>query len=284
MPRKKKDVALDLVDTLISNEKKDKKPRRKPGRPKGSKNKPSKQKSKKTEVVKESKPLKKAETTSFEQKFVTPEQFEELGRPRWGYTTARIRQWKNKTAGYFEVLLEYERAAILWSRLVRAIEWYSTVDEYKLSLCRKEIKHFREVNNLTEHDLNEVIAIAHRHIHKRKKMLKALKETAKVVLENRKRKAETEEERKAINYREVVRIPPNVRPTLKYVKVDESSIEDDVKGAVSELTGNPQVISEHACPDHINYQGLRKPRNYCPTCLYFYKHNKKLGLKEKRNR
>jgi len=282
--RKKKDTALDLVDQLISNEKKDK-PERKPGRPKGSKNK-AKVPAKKTEGKKPSKKtagVKSATISSLE--FVTPEAFEELGRPRWGYTTARIKQWKNRTTGYFEVLLEYQRAAIRWSRLASTMNWYSSTDEKHLALCRKEMANFKETHNLTEHDFFEVIEISHRHGHKRKKMLRVLKEVAKIVLENRRDAVKTKKEKEAILFREVIKIPPNVKPQLRFIKPTLSSIEDDIKGAIADITGNDnQVISEHACPDHLNYKGLRKPRNHCPTCFYFYTHNKKLGLKETRNR
>jgi hypothetical protein len=283
--KKKKDTALDLVDQLISNEKKDK-PKRKPGRPKGSKNK-TKVPAKKNAATTAAKKTAGAQPTISSLEFVTPEAFEELGRPRWGYTTARIKQWKNKTTGYFEVKLEYQRAAIVWSRLSATMNWYGSTDEKHLALCRKEISAFKETYNLTEHDFFEVIEIAHAHGHKRKALLKSLKDTAKVVLENRRNAVETQKEKDAILFREVIKIPPNIKPILKFIKPSLSSIEDDIKGAVADLVGNTDgdaVISEHACPDHINYRGLRKPRNYCPTCLYFYKWNKKQGVKETRSR
>ncbi len=285
MARKKKkaDASLDLVDQLISNEKKSEPKKR--GRPKGSKN-----KAKKTvatpKVIAPVRVTKKssAKTVIAQREYVTHEKFVELGYPQWGYTTAKIHQWKNKTAGYFEVLLDYHRAAILWSRLARTIDWYTSTSESHLSLCRREITAFREEHDLTVHDFNEVISISYNYGHKRKKMLKKLKELAKIVLENRRRNCETEAEKKAILFREVAKIPPNVRPALQFIKPSAESIEAEVRGAIADLTGDRQVLSEHACPDHINYRGLRRPRNGCPTCLYFYQYNKRNKVKEKRNR
>lgn len=285
MPRKKKtETGLDLVDQLLSNE--DPAPKKKRGRPKGSKNKikPKPQRRTKKAEAPKSKKKKNEGTAVFELQFVTQEAFEQLGCPKWGYTTARIKQWKNKTSGYWEVMLEYHRAAILWSKLAKTIEWYSTVDERKLDLCRKEIEAFKEVNSLTTHDFFEVINIAHHFNHSRKAMVKKLRELAKIVLENRRRAVEDEKEKEKILFREVARIPPNVPPVLKYVKLQTVTIDGEVREAIADLTDNPQVQNEHACPEHLNYRGLRKPRNGCPTCLYFYQHNKKLGLKEKRQR
>lgn len=279
MGRRKKntDSGLDLVDQLLANEDAPKTKKKKRGRPKGSKNKKvvSSKKTVTTKVAKTS------GETIFNLEFVSPEKFEELGRPKWGFTTARIKQWKNKTAGYWEVLLEYHRAAILWSKLAKAISWYSTVDEQKLELCRQEVEEFKKDNELTYHDFFEVISIAHEHNQSRKSMIKKLRELAKIVVDNRRRDSDEKEE---ILFREVARIPPNVSPVLKHVKLQTTTIDGEVRGVIADLTDNPQVQNEHACPEHLNYKGLRKPRNGCPTCIYFYQHNKKLGLKEKRQR
>lgn len=288
MPRKKKtDTALDLVDQLLKNE--DPKPKKKRGRPKGSKNKAKKPAKKTvapvaTKKTAGSKAKKKKTEEQFRLQFVTPEVYLELGEPNFGYTTARIAQYTNKCHGYYEIYLEYVRAAILWSKLARTIEWYTSLDESHLAKCRKEIEDFKEQHGLTKHDFWEVVFISHRFGHSRKKMVKELRQVAKIVLDYRRAKVEDEKEKESILFREVAKIPPNIPPVLNHVQLRTVTIEGEVRSALADLTDNPQVQNEHACPEHLNYRGLRRPRNNCPTCLYFYKHNKKLGLKEKRNR
>jgi hypothetical protein len=288
MPRKKKsqDTALDLVDQLLKNDGVKEKPKKKRGRPKGSKNKPkSKVKTPKpvAETQKGSK-KKKGEAAIFRLQYVSPEAYLELGEPAFGYTTARIKQYNNKCHGYYEIYLEYVRAAILWSKLAKTIDWYTNLSEHHLSLCRREIEDFRVANGLTKHDFWEVIAISHRFGHSRKKMVKELRSLAKIVLEYRRDKIEDEKEKEKVLFREVAKIPKNIPPVLNHVVIQTVTVEGEVRSAIADLTDNPQVQNEHACPEHLNYRGLRKPRNGCPTCFYFWKHNKKLGLKEKRNR
>lgn len=275
--KKKSDDALSLVDQLLSNE--DPAPKKKKrGRPKGSKNKKTKAPAAKKTVA--TRPTKKTAASVSkipEVQFVTEEEFIALGEPKWGYTTARIRQWKNRVDGYFEVYLEYVRAAILWSKLAKTIEWYSETSEGKLKKCRLEIEDFRKAQGLTKHDFWEVIALSHNFGHSRKKMLKELRTIAKIVVENRRKVLDDEKEKNKVNFREVAKIPPNVRPALSHVVIHVPAVD-------LEAADSPQMTNEHACPEHLTYRGLRKPRNMCPTCMYFYKHNKSLGLKETRNR
>lgn len=281
--RKKKDGALDLVDQLLNNE-----TPKKRGRPKGSK---SKKRIRSTKITVDDSPsiskigVRRRKGKIEPPRFVSDEEYVALGSPQFTHTTCRIRQWTNKTERYYEVLLEYHRAAILWSKLLKAINWYSVMSDREMALCKKEIEDFRINNGLTIHDMAEVIQISHSNKHNRKVLIRELRKVAGYVMEYRKKNAETIKEEKAITLKSVSDVPPNVRPTLNHVVVAKAiSLEEDVRGAIADLTGNAQVLSELACIDHPLNKGLRKPRNGCFICMEFYLANKEKGVKEKRTR
>lgn len=264
--------AFDIIDQMLSNE--GKKPaKKKRGRPKGS--------SSKKKKVKESAAPKQEKV---EIKYVTEEEWEELGRPATykGYTTDRLKQWKYKTKAYFEVMLELHRAAVQYSKLTKTIGWYDETDEAKLNLCRKEIEAWRKAAGISFHEMSHVVDICYHAEHKRKKLLSGLRNVALIVLDNRKQDAD--ENDKTLTLNGVAQAPPNIRPNLKFVKLEQYSGDDEILGALADATGNAKLLSEHACSEHPQYRGLRKPRNGCPNCMEFYLYNKKRGVKEKRVR
>jgi hypothetical protein len=295
------DDALDIIDQLLANEGKSEKKKAAPkkkrrGRPKGSKNKPKPTASKTTEK-KTDKKTKKPKKEKVEVKYVTEDEWEELGRPPIyeGYSTNRTVQWKYKTKAYREVELEFHRAAIQYSKLAKTIGWYSETDEHKLELCKKEIVAWRKRIGISHHEMGNVIDIAYNCFHKRKKMVKQLRAKAIDILQTRKddlkaqlaADPENEElliEQKSLTLNSVAQVPANIRPVLEFVKLAQTTGEDDVLGALADLTGNPLLLSEHACTDHPTYRGLRKARNGCPNCLEYWKYNKAKGVKEKRVR
>lgn len=285
--------ALDIIDQLLANEGKSlsgpKKKRR--GRPKGSKNKSPKKKEAAAKTTKQPKP------EPVETKYVTEEEWERLGRPPTyeGYTTNRLRQWKYKTKAHHEVILEFYRAAIQYSKLAKTIGWYVETDESKLALCKKEIEAWRKRIGIAFHEMGDVIDICYHAEHKRKRMVKQLRARAIDVLETRRadlkarinEEPENEElliEQKSLTLNSVAQVPANLRPRLEFVKIVNVGGEDDVLGAIADATGNPLLLSEHACTDHPTYRGLRKARNNCPNCFEYWKYNKAKGVKERRVR
>jgi len=201
-------------------------------------------------------------------RYITEEEWFEMGSPSWGYTTARSKQWKYKTEGYWEAIKDYHVAAIKFVKLARHIRWYSSTDEAHLNKCRQEIARFRKDNNLTEHDFREVLDIVYRGNYRRRTIINML-----LTVKGATRKD----------------IPKNVTPTTYYVDFHESLTIDNgdiFDMAVSEALGETKVDKANnnkmTCSEHPNNKGLRRPRNGCPTCLKIYEINKKSGVKERR--
>jgi hypothetical protein len=278
-----KDAGLELIDQLLKNEQSATTVKKKRGRP-------PKIKEVSISIVHEKAIVEKLPILGNHEnlQYVAWDKFIELGSPKWGYTTASIKQHKPRTPEYYEVLLHYHRCAILYSKLTRTIEWYETTNESKLDSCRKEIAEFCSTNNLTSHDLGEIISICYNAQHNRKLLIKQLNNIAKIVLENRKNVElkKPEKDRQTFHIREIANIPQNIRPSLKFVKINDNSdvnIEDIVNEALAEFTDNPSKRKQHACTEHLFYKGLRKPRNGCSLCTEYWKWNKQQGIKETRN-
>lgn len=271
-----KDSSLDIIDQMLANEgKKPAAPKKKRrGRPKGSKNKSTRKQS--TAVQKMPK---------VEVQYVTEDEWVALGRPQvWeGYTTNRLAQWKYKTKAYYEVLLELHRAAIQYVKLANTIDWFKSVDEKHLALCRKEIEAWRKSVGVSHHEMFIVVSIAYDCEYKRKKLLKALRQIAIIVQENRKEEV-SDKDAAELTLNAVAKAPPNIRPNLRFVKMEQYDINDEIMGALADVTGHVALISEHACHEHPLNRGLRKPRNGCVNCMEYYLYNKSKGVKEKRVR
>jgi hypothetical protein len=246
------DDALDIINTLLGNEKK---------------------KSPKEKVFLE--PIKVVEVDNeiddeprarrgkgLTLTYVTPEEFEKLGSPKFGYTTARTASFgKSRPAEYYDVLAEYYRMAIKRVKLTQTIGWYGYLNPYNLDLCKKELENFRIENKLTVGDINEITQISHFYEHDRRKLVARLNEVVRM------------------GTKKTADIPVNVRPTLKYVQ--EVIVEEDV---VSEKSVTDILKDEltHGCVEHIGYRGLRIPRNGCKKCMSLYDYNKAHGIKETR--
>ena len=280
-----KDSSLDIIDAMLANEdsgKQKKVPKKKRrGRPKGTTKKTTSAKA--TSAKK--KPASSTKVPKVEVQYVTEDEWVELGRPQvWeGYTTNRLAQWKYKTKAYYEVLLELHRAAIQYVKLARTIDWYKSSDEQHLELCRKEIEAWRKSVGVSHHEMFNVVDIAYECEYKRKKLLKALRQIAIIVQENRKEEA-SDKDAKELTLNAVAQAPPNIRPNLRFVKIEQYDINDEIMGALADVTGHVALISEHACHEHPLNRGLRKPRNGCVNCMEYYLYNKGKGVKEKRVR
>ena len=286
---------FDIIDQLLANDGKVAAPKpKKRGRPKGSKNKSS---TKKKVAVSPNTFKHLTEPEPVEIKYVTETEWDDLGRPQVyeGYTTNRLQQWKYKTRAYYEVRLEFFRAAIQFIRLSKAIDWYKEVDEKKLELCRQELKSWRKRIGISHHEMSEVISIAYDAEYKRKRVIKKLRSLAIDILDSRKEdlaarlRADPDNkelliEKKSLTLNSVAQVPANIRPRLLFVKVQDVTSDDDILGALADASGNPQLLSEHACAEHPTYRGLRKARNGCPNCFEYWHYNKQRGVREKRVR
>ncbi len=223
--------------------------------------------------------------------FVTPEEYEKLGKPQFGYTTARINKFNGiHSEEYYDVLLEYYRAAIKYTRLTKMIGWYEIVDEHRLALCRKELEAFRTDNKLTIGDISEILQIVYWFEHNRKKLTSRLIEVARLAFEIKKTKDSK------LTVAKLANVPANIRPVLKYVQHVAATIEDEpevetveqsVADILSEVINDApkkKVIAvKGGCEEHPTYRGLRINRNGCKVCSKLYERNKKSGLKEERN-
>lgn len=215
----------------------------------------------------------------FEVKYISEEEWVALGKPAWGYTTARIRQYERDTLPFKEIMLEYYRAAVLFTKLAKTMNWWEETDEYRLSLCRKEIEHFKKANNLTKGDLAEIDEIAYHAEYSRKQLVKNLTHLARDIFEIKK-KAEKDPNKK-ITLDSIAKIPANRIPKLEYAKpVNREMVEIDNDGQEenqeNQESGDTaiEIISPFACSTHQNYKGLRKPRSGCLGCIRFYSYNK----------
>lgn len=202
-----------------------------------------------------------------EVKYVSEAEWIALGSPSWGYTTARIRQYERGTLAYKEVLLEYYRAAILFNKLTKTMNWWEETDEHRLELCRKEIDNFRRVHNLSKGDLGEVDQLIYNAEYSRKELVKSLTHLAREILEV-KRKTD-----KTVTLDSLSKIPANRTPKLEFARPINHSIEE-IDGEEKQEDASIQSVSPFACSTHQNYQGLRKPRSGCLGCIRFYNHNK----------
>lgn len=203
-----------------------------------------------------------------EVKYVSEVEWIAMGSPPWGYTTARIRQYERGTLPYKEILLEYYRAAILFTKLAKTMNWWEETDEHRLSLCRKEIEHFKKINNLSKGDLAEIDQLAYHAEYSRKELVKSLTHLAREILEI---KRATD---KKINLDTIAKIPANRIPRLEFAKPVNRSIDEEIDTEKQEEDASIKSVSPFACSTHQNYQGLRKPRSGCLGCIRFYNHNK----------
>jgi len=275
---KKNDDALDIVAQLLGNESKAKKET--PSR----KNAPKEIVSlKPIEVVEidddeDEKPRTSTKRQSLLPIFVTPEEYETLGKPKFGYTTARINKFPRgvRSEEYYDILLEYCRAAIKHSKLTKTIGWYEVVDDYRVNLCIKELEAFRVDNNLTQGDIGQILQLEYHFEYNRKKLTAHLIEVARLALEIKKKN----DPKLTVN--KLADVPPNVRPVLKYVE-DAVNVEEEPEKSVADILNEAIKVGPNACAEHPNYRGLRIPRNGCKKCMSFYELNKKNGVKEERN-
>lgn len=276
-----KDDSLDIINLLLDNESTDKKkdtPSRKSKSPKKEIEFSKSVESTKVIEVDDEEAVTKRSKKSLEPIFVTPEEYEKLGKPPFGYTTARINKFKKgeRPPEYYNILLEYYRAAIKLCKLHKTIRWYEWLNDNDLDLCKKELEAFRVENNLTHGDMSQVIQIEYYCEYSRKKLVARLTEIARFVHVD-----------KSISFNKFANIPSNVRPKLKYVQdvaIDETE-ENDEQGeeSVADILQSALKLSPHACSKHEAYRGLRKPRNGCEQCQGFYDYNKSHGIKEERN-
>lgn len=202
----------------------------------------------------------------FEVKYISEEEWIAIGSPLWGYTTARIRQYEKNTLPYKEVLLEYYRVAILFTKLTKTINWWEETDEYRLELCRKEIQNFKKIHNLSRGDLADIDQLAYDAEYSRKELVKRLTHLAREILEV-KRKID-----KSATLDSISKIPANRVPRLEFARPINHSIDEEANDQQQDV--KIESVSPFACSTHQNYQGLRKPRSGCLGCIRFYNHNK----------
>ena len=277
----KKDDALDIVAQLLGNESKAKK-KDTPSRKETTKDIASSKPIGYVEVIEvddeEEKPRSRSRNQSLLPIFVTPEEYEKLGKPKFGYTTARINQFPRGVfnEAYYDILLEYYRASIKHCKLTKTIGWYETVVENKVKLCMQELEAFRVDNKLTVGDMGQILQIEYHYEYNRKKLTSRLIEVARLALEFKKK----DDHKLTVN--KLANVPPNVRPVLKYVK-DVVNVEDEPELSVADILDEAIKVGPNACAEHPNYRGLRVPRNGCKKCMSFYELNKKNGVKEERN-
>lgn len=209
-----------------------------------------------------------------EVKYISEEEWIALGSPAWGYTTARIRQYERDTLAYKEIMLEYYRAAILFTKLAKTMNWWEETDEHRLSLCKKEIEHFKKMNGLTKGDLAEVDQLAYHAEYSRKELVKGLTHLARDIFDIKKKAEKDPEKNKKITLDSIAKIPANKTPRLEFARPvsRETDLEVDEEQDAKDTT--IQSVSPFACSTHQNYQGLRKPRSGCLGCIRFYSHNK----------
>lgn len=250
-------MELDIVDILLDNEKLEEE----------------------KEIVLETPKWEQKTYNNFDWKYITEKEWIELGKPPTytGITTNRLLQWKYKTKAYYEVLLEIYRAAISYAKLTKTIGWHSETDEKKLNKCRLEIEDWRISNNISYHELFEVVEVAYTYEYNRKALIKACKNIASIVWEGLPSK-----EKKQISIEDVAKIPSNDKIELKYVV---PTPQEEIMDILSELTSNPTLSATRACNLHPSYKGLRKKRaEKCVQCDAFYSFNKEKGIKETRVR
>lgn len=203
-----------------------------------------------------------------EVKYISETEWIALGSPAWGYTTARIRQYERGTLPHNEILLEYYRAAILFTKLTKTMNWWEETDEHRLELCRKEIQHFKKIHNLSKGDLAEIDQLAYNAEYSRKELVKRLTHLAREILEI-KRKTD-----KTVTLDSISKIPANKTPRLEFARPVNREIDEPEDAANEKQDATIESVSPFACSTHQNYQGLRKPRSGCLGCIRFYSHNK----------
>jgi hypothetical protein len=247
---------LDIIGDLLDSTKKPKK-------------------SKSTEQSKQEVPLK--ENTFYSSlEYISEEKWIELGKPPWGFTTARIKQYSKDSLAYKEIYIEYLRNAILFLKLTNTIGWWSEVDEDNLNRCRKEIAKFKLVNGLSKGDMAEINDLIYHSDYSRKTLVKQLIKESKEILEIKQELEKDKEKRKLLTLDNIAKIPSNIAPKLEFVVLPESLVVEQ------EIT--TASISPFSCDKHPLYSGMRKPRSGCLSCIRYYNENMKSGKKEKRVR
>lgn len=236
-------MSLDLVDELLNNEK-----------PKN-----------KAAPVKQYNAL----------KYVTTEEFEKLGKPKFGYTTARIAQFEKDTKEWEDVFCEYIIEAIKFVKLnwyLEGYDWEGNIDE-KLNSAKLEIAEFRRRENLSVGDFYWVEQIAYEENYSRNALIGRIKR----------------HNSKAI-------IPPKQKYNCKYLKwaappveIEEVNEEELSLGDIVDNLFEGKPIKKAipkikgGCEKHPEFKGLRlRTSNKCQGCIDFYNKNKKDGIKESR--
>lgn len=244
-------------------------------------------------------------------KYIEEDEWIALGRPKFGFTTAKLAQWVYRTKGYYEVLLNYHKQALNYLKLTSAIRWYDEVNDERLSLCRQEIKLWRNLNKITEHDLRYIIEICYNCEYLRKRVIRELNQVARAVFENRKEELtnklkESPKDKELLSLKDSLSIRSVAEPLprhklviLKDASEETGALATDIKQAIVEAINDvpkpkpkPKIVKPKqtvlppktgGCSKHPTYSGMRlRASNKCKGCIAFYKTNKAQGIKEKR--
>lgn len=216
----------------------------------------------------ESKESQKLITKSFQQlKYITEEEFIKLGRPKFGYTIARIGQFEKHSPAWYKVFVEYLVIAIKYSKLywyLEAYDWVGDIDK-KIKDTLLEIEEFRKQNSINYHDFRWVEQLAYEEEYSRNNLIARIKK---------------------IN--SSTKIPPKERPIFKYIKWPTTpqipqQEEQTLDVIINELFDKPAKQAA-GCPQHPEFRGLRlRKTNTCQGCINFYNQNLKSGIRETRN-
>jgi len=189
--------------------------------------------------------------------YISEEEFIKLGKPKFGYTMAKIAQHEFQSDKWYAVFVDYILIAIKYSRLhwyLESYDWTGTIDE-KIQSSIKEIANFQKENLINAHDMRWVEQIAYEEEYNRNKLIAKVKKI-----------------------KPSIKIPERIKPTFKYVEWYQQK-ELDVIEELFDV--KKETIT--GCKKHPEFRGLRlRKTNTCKDCITFYNQNKEKGVKETR--